>query len=64
MRVCVRIRLWSVADGLYCGAYSEANMRFAEVVNGFVGKGDMVWVQDYHRESSSLLCGMSEICLC
>jgi trehalose-6-phosphate synthase len=29
----------------------EANMRFAEVVNGFVGKGDMVWVQDYHRAS-------------
>lgn len=29
-------------------AYREANMRFAEVVNGFVGKGDMVWVQDYH----------------
>ena len=31
-------------------------MRFAEVVNGFVGKGDMVWVQDYHRESRSVLC--------
>jgi trehalose 6-phosphate synthase len=31
-------------------AYREANMRFAEVVNGFVGPGDMVWVQDYHRE--------------
>lgn len=28
----------------------EANMRFAEVVNSFVGAGDMVWVQDYHRE--------------
>ncbi len=26
-------------------AYREANMRFAEVVNTFVGKGDMVWVQ-------------------
>lgn len=31
-------------------AYREANMRFAEVVNTFVGKDDMVWVQDYHRE--------------
>lgn len=29
-------------------AYREANMRFAEVVNGFVNAGDMVWVQDYH----------------
>lgn len=29
-------------------AYREANMRFAEVVNTFVGSGDMVWVQDYH----------------
>lgn len=29
-------------------AYREANMRFAEVVNTFVGAGDMVWVQDYH----------------
>jgi trehalose-6-phosphate synthase len=26
-------------------AYREANMRFAEVVNTFVGSGDMVWVQ-------------------
>lgn len=23
-------------------------MRFADVVNGFVGAGDVVWVQDYH----------------
>lgn len=30
-------------------------MRFAEVVNGFVGKGDMVWVQDYHRTSHTSL---------
>ena len=29
-------------------AYREANMRFADVVNGFVGAGDVVWVQDYH----------------
>lgn len=32
-------------------AYREANAKFAEAVMDICQSGDLVWVQDYHRES-------------